>query len=278
MSELQGFADWLRDRGRSERTAYLYSRFVAQSLDERRITARLVRTDLAPATRQVTRFALRAWAKYTEDGELARQLEEIKVPKAEPVLEKVPLSADEWNRFDEQIEFVDDPVVRAALQLMSWRGFRVGAIPQITRAQVSSALRTGLLTFRTKARILQYALEPIEDPIRAFDEQPVQWDCVADLLSPLASDATRHAAAVRRLQKFVDLVGEWAGIERGTMHPHRLRRTYSENFYEAAGQDLVRLRDHMGWADISTAARYVTRDRREELEQIAADMRRRRKG
>jgi integrase len=133
------------------------------------------------------------------------------------------------------------------------------------------------LTFVSKRRTSNYSIEPFRHCLQLLSDQERRWRTTADLLSPTAGENSRQRSARQRLQRAMSSAAGAAGIDPDTMYPHRLRRTYAEAFYAEVRGDLVRLRDHMGWADINTAARYVTRDRREELDAIAAKMRKKRK-
>jgi len=265
-------------RGRSEQTAELYDVDVKACLGDRRgRTARLVRAGLAPATKRHNLAALRAFARYTKDADLLLELDDLKLEAPAPVVAKMPLSDDEWNGLDDAISKIPDDALRSAMEMISCRGFRVGAIPALSRRRVDDALETGALTFVSKRRAVTYSVAPFRHCLQTFSDAP-RWKIVADLLCPGARAENRCRAARQRLQRAMRAAAGAAGIDPSAMYPHRLRRSYAEAFYAEVKGDLVRLRDHMGWADIKTAARYVSRDRREELDQVADRMRERRRG
>jgi integrase len=79
-----------------------------------------------------------------------------------------------------------------------------------------------------------------------------------------------------RLYRLFGRLAEAAGIPPSELTPHRLRRTYAVHFLDGVGGDLEKLRQHMGWASIATAAQYVDHSRREELDAVAEQVARRR--
>ncbi len=272
--DLEGFRRWLIDRGRADETASVYAYNVRSCLHARGgYRNRLFRETLAPATRRVNVAALRAWARFAGDESLLGELEDLRLEPPAPVVEKEPLSFEQWIKFDECLPVLEDPVLRAAAEMVSIRGFRVGALPSLQRRQVMAALRSGTLSFVSKRRPQTYTAEPFRHCLEAFAAARSRWNVLADLLSPTTAPERRHAAARQRLRRAICRVASEAGIE--GMHPHRLRRTYAEAYYDEV-RDLVRLRDHMAWNSIETAARYVTRDRRAELDKIADRMRKKR--
>lgn len=82
-------------------------------------------------------------------------------------------------------------------------------------------------------------------------------------------------AARLNVERVFSRLGEEIGLEAGAVTPHRLRRTYAVNFLQAVDGDVVKLKDHMGWASLQTAMRYVDHSQREELDKVAAAMMRR---
>jgi len=64
-----------------------------------------------------------------------------------------------------------------------------------------------------------------------------------------------HSAVHRRLEKAVDRVDE---LEGKRVYPHCLRAT-AGSYHSSRGLDAITLQSLMGWADLSTAHRYVRR-------------------
>ncbi|MDX1421494.1 MAG: site-specific integrase [Kiloniellales bacterium] len=269
---LSEFSSWLRRRGSSAKTIAAYTAEVRKSLACGHITDRLVSKDYAPKTRRVTLASLRAWARYTENRDLGDLLDSIHLPPARRVQEKFPLSLDEWQAVIEAVDALAAPAaVRAIAGLICVRGFRVGDACDIQRLQAQEALRTGVLAFEVKGgTTLRWTARPFERYL-ALLPLSAPWNIVADLISPRAR-CPADAAVLRIQREFADL-SEAAGLGNGAVSPHRLRRTYAVHFLEEVGGDLAKLRDHMGWANIATAAQYVDHSRREELDVVADRMR-----
>ena len=277
MSELQAFETWLLGRGRSSETATLYVADVRLCLaDEKGLKGRLLGKRLAPSTKRHNLAALRAWARFQKDEALLLELGDLKLDVPEAVVEKVPLSDKEWSKIEIAIEAMDDEVVSACLSMICIRGFRVGAIPALTRKQIKDGLETKVLVFESKRRTVKYSVKPFRHCLELLLDGLVteRKKTVGDLLCPDAENSFK--AARGKLQRWIRVVGQRAGIPCQAMYPHRLRRTYASAFYQET-KDIAALKQHMGWASLDTALGYVDHDRREELDQAADNMRKRRK-
>jgi len=275
--KIQKFFQWLRDRGRSEGTAELYANDVTLCLgDSRGVTARLVTEGLAPKTKRHNLAALRAWAKFARDQKLVDVLDDIKLPPPERVTEKAPLSLEEWQDLLDTIPDLHLPEPdENALTMIAIRGFRVGDVCRLSRKAVTQGLQTGILNFRGKSnRQLAWTVAPFEDELRFFASNR-GWEKVCDLIAPNGKD--RYKSARQRLYRAILRLADLLGIPQSELSPHRLRRTYAVHFLDQVGGDLEKLRQHMGWANISTAAQYVDHSRREELDALAAEMAKRRR-
>lgn len=253
-------------------TAELYVSNVRNCLtDSRGITARLVRDGLAPKTKRHNLAALRAWAKWTRDADLEALLEDLKLPPPERVTEKEPLTIDEWAALQEAIKEVPMTAAeRNAIEMITIRGFRVGDVCRLTKQAVRQGMRTGLLNYKGKSgRQIEWTVNPFESQLRWFSEQR-GWLTVGQLIAPRCKD-TYKGARNHLYKRFLEIDLQ-AGIPVDELSPHRLRRTYAVHFLEAVGGDLEKLRQHMGWASIATAAQYVDHSRREELDKIAESL------
>jgi integrase/recombinase XerD len=277
-AQIQRFSDWLIGRGRTEGTAELYAHNVAHCLADRRgLTGRLVRDGLAPKTKRTNLAALRAWAKYTKDTSLLETLDDLKLPPPERIHEKRPLTLDEW---DGVIAAVDELPFKeaeaAALMMICMRGFRVGDVCRLTKRAVREGVRTGLLNYRGKSgRQIEWTVAPFREHLDWFAAQK-GWRHAYDLIMPRSAERLRYKAARLRLYRLFGRLAEAAGIPPSELTPHRLRRTYAVHFLDGVGGDLEKLRQHMGWASIATAAQYVDHSRREELDAVAEQVARRR--
>ena len=280
--DLAAFAAWMVGRGRSPDTAAQYvGKIRACFADRRGLTGRLTGSSLAPKSRRQNLAALRAWARFAKDHELRERLDDLKMAPPERVLEKIPLTEDEWADMIEALTELDgqiDPVVHACLEMICLRGFRVGDVARLERAAVNQAARTGVLNYRAKGgRQLQWEAGAFMHCLEVLREHR-RWSLVADLISPNAADTERRPrwhAARQRLQRSLPIVVEAAGLPVEEVTAHRLRRTYAVHYLEEVGGDIVKLQKHMGWASIQTASAYVDHSQRRELDEVAERMRQR---
>lgn len=281
-ADYKSFAAWMIGRGRSPDTAAQYVGKVRACFGDRRgITGRLTGTDLAPKSRRQNLAALRAWARFAKDHELRERLDDLKMAPPERVLEKIPLTEDEWGDMINALDELDgqlDPVVHASLEMICLRGFRVGDVARLERSAVNQAVRTGVLNYGAKGgRQLQWEAAPFMHCLEVFREHR-RWDRLADLISPNAANTQRRPrwhAARQQLQRSLPLVVEAAGLPVDEVTAHRLRRTYAVHYLEEVGGDIVKLQKHMGWASIQTASAYVDHSQRRELDEVAERMRQR---
>lgn len=278
MTDLEKFRKWMISRGRSPGTAQQYVWCVRQCLAHPDgPTARLVGRKLAPKTKRINKAALRAYCKFIGDGELLLLLDDLKLPPAERVTVKEPLSTKQWQDLARAIAEADiSEPERAALAMITDRGFRSGDVVHLTRRQCSVALDQEVLLFRAKGgKQLAWSVDPFADSLRTLVDYN-GWEIIADLISPRAAPENRGRAARLRLHRRIRTVAGAAGLDPETVHLHRLRRTYCTEFLEESGGDIVALKDHMGHADIKTSAEYVDHSRRGVLDQVAKKMRKRR--
>lgn len=267
---LDGFYDWLRARGRSEETADKYRGQIRLAQEAKGMTARVVGDELAPNSRRFSMAALRSWAKYTGDTDFMLSLEDIKLPPPENVTEKLPLSPDKWRELRAAIRNEEEltEAERNALLIIARRGIRVGGVAAMTRKGIVEATREGVLVFKTKGRILRYGVGPVRDQIANLAAIGGRWGRLADLLVPGARRDRQVRAACKHLWR---LLNDFAEAHEVQLYPHRFRHTCATEFYKKT-RDIRALQKYMQWADIKTAARYVSHMRREELDQIAEDI------
>lgn len=252
---VEKFHEWLIARGRSEPTADLYRTCVLKCAGERSLTTRLVGGDLAPKSKHANAAALRAWAKFTKDPELAELVEDIRLPPAQRVKPKLPLDLEKWRAFVGRARTAKwmTPWMRATVLIIAVRGLRSGDALRIKRTEVREALKTGKLSFEGKGRKRhEIAAAPIHGALEELAAD-TSWERVSDLagdVSPKAVSA-RVRRAVRRVAREAKVDG---------CHPHRLRRTVAHQFLRQLGPDplaMAKLLKFMGWSNIQTAMSYV---------------------
>ncbi len=272
---LHKFEQWMCRRGRQQDSARQYAGKVTLCFGDRRgVTARLTSDGLAPLSRRQNLAALRAWAKYSKDGQLRDRLDDIKLPPPERVLEKLPLTFDEWAALIEALGRVKlEPHLHACVEMICIRGFRVGDVVRIGRQPIQQALRTGRLIYRAKGdRRLNWPSAPFRHCLELFAESK-RWRSVCDLVTPRSREDRRWKAARLKVQRAFPVVVAEAGLDEGSVSPHRLRRTYATHYLAQVDGRADKLQKHMGWASLQTAMMYVDHDQGDELEQEAAEMR-----
>lgn len=252
---IEKFREWLIARGRSEPTADLYSTCVRKCAGARSLTTRLVSGELAPKSKHANAAALRAWAKFTKDPELAELVEDIRLPPAQRVKPKLPLELAKWRAFVSRARDAKwlAPWMRATVLIIAVRGLRSGDALRIKRSEVKEALKSGKLSFEGKGRKRhEIAVSPIKGALEALAAD-TGWEKVSDLAGDISSKAvsTRVRRAVRRIAREAKVEG---------CHPHRLRRTVAHQFLRQLGPDalaMAKLLKFMGWSNIQTAMSYV---------------------
>jgi site-specific recombinase XerD len=277
--QLNAFRRWMIGRGRSEGTAEQYFWCVRKCLEHKDgPIGRLVGRKLAPKTKRINKAALRAWAKFTSDADLLLLLEDLRLPPPERVTVKEPLTNKEWAAMSDAIDTINlDEVSRAVLTMICERGFRVSDVLRLEQSQVRRGIETGVLLYTGKGDRQQDCLtDSFQWCLKSFidaGKRLKNWDHVWTLMSPRAKNPPR--AARLKIQRYVKQVATEAGIDPDEIYTHRLRRTIATEFYNET-KDIVALQKYMGWADIKTASNYVDHSEREELEKVAARIRKRR--
>ncbi len=273
MADLEDFSDWLVRRGRDEGTAKLYVHHVRLALTHKKgYLGRLMDKSLAPKTRRTILASLRSWALFKDDPKLEKDLKDIKLPPAVRKTPKTPLERAAWVALINEIDRADyvSDATRAVLGLMATRGFRVGDVLRLTREEVGSAIESGTLGFEAKgSRRLEYRSKGFNRYLVLLMEHKAKWQRVEDIFT--ASDNNARKQAIANVSYALRKVAKKCGLDPKQIHPHKLRRTYATYFLkEMAGdpEGLVKLKEHMCWADLTTASGYVDHVRKDELAEI----------
>jgi site-specific recombinase XerC len=272
--DLEGFEEWLLDRGLVPGTVGVYTRDVATAQREGGLLARLRSDDLAPKTKRHILAAARHWAEYTSDDTLLKALKRLRLPPPRRKSAKVPLPrqslfdlVDEINTAD----YLTEPM-RGVLGVLATRGLRCGDVLRLHRDELARAKESGTLAYEAKGRrrIEYRVLKTWRKPLFLLADQPGRWEQVDQLVAPGAAPAGRRAAAARAVERTLVRVGIRAGVH--GLYPHRLRRTYAVEYLKALEGDpeaLMKLTQHMGWASMATAMEYVDHARGAELDGAA---------
>jgi len=266
---LEKFRRWLVERGRSDGTAdtYCANLVMCQPYERTGMAQRLLDRGLSPNTLRVNLAALRAWARFSQDGELAARLTDMRLPSARRIRVKAPLTPDQHQRFIAHVKtcrWMAGPM-RQAILLLALRGFRSGDVLRMQRVQIVRALKAGRLVFEGKGRKQSsFAIAAIREPLEALAEM-TGWERVRDLITT----SPTPKIASKRLARAVRRVARELGIS--DMHPHRFRHTVATRFLAELHGDpnaLTKLQKYMDWESIATAARYTDAVSQDELDAI----------
>lgn len=268
------------EHGRVEGTADVYACVVNMAYrDFERPTGALVDRSKAPKTRRQRLAALRAWALYTGDDELLGDCARVKLPHPRRVVPKRPLETEEWWALIDAVNAfskVTEPQ-RSVMGLMACRGFRCGDVLRLRKDEILAGLDGGVLGYEAKGeRRLEYRIVPrIRPYLEVLLEHRGRWRRVEDLVSPRAHPDKRRKSAGRSVSRALKRCAAQVGLSAEEIYPHRLRRTYAVHYLRELQGDpeaLVKLQQHMQWANLNTAAGYVDYIRTEELDQIGERM------
>lgn len=269
--KLAEFRLWMLGRGRTETTSDLYVLNIRRCLsDPNGPTGRLVSRSLAPNTLRTNMAALRAWALFTEDAKLTRQLADMRLPPARRIRPKIPLELDDLRRFVAHLRSCRmQDGRRNVLLIMAKRGLRSGDVLRIQRIDVIRSLGTGRLIYEGKGRKqTDISATPILAELKALSKID-DWSRVSDLVSTSTKPKTLQRVVLRASKR----AGKAVGVP--DVYPHRLRRTFATQYLKRLEGDpnaLVKLKKYMNWEALSTAAGYVDAVSDDELDEIGAGL------
>ena len=261
------------EQGLASTTAERY-RYDARSAAECGFVARLRDEALAPKVRHRLLAAGRQWAKFREDAALITALSSFRLPPARRANARVPVEREQLFKIVDELTKADylEPPMRSVIGMMACRGFRVSDVLRIKRTELLQAIETGMLVYLAKGqRRLEFGLiKTWAHHARALAETPGEWIRVEDLICPNSDSDTRRKSAVRAVQRALNKLTARCDIAK--VYPHRLRRTYAVEYLKQQKGDpeaLLKLTQHMQWADESTALQYVNHVRGRELDEAA---------
>jgi len=269
--QLESFRAYLAEFGLASGSVDIYCHHVKRAYDKGSPIDRL-KSRLAPKTKRLARAALRHWADHTEDNKLRLAVNKLRLPAPRRRAAKVPLARAILMDVRQEILDTFNAPMRSVLRLMSDRGFRDGDVLRLQRTEVMSALKRGKLVYEAKGgRFLEFTvLRTFKPWLEELAHYP-KWGRVDELLCPRSkSSRARRAAAARKVQRALEQIGETLEID--GLHPHQLRRTYCVEYLRAQKGDneaLMKLAQHMQWANMQTAMEYVDHLRGAELDTIA---------
>lgn len=272
-SQLARFREHLAEYGLAEGTIDVYAKHARVASTEGGWVARL-RARLAPKTKRLVRAAANHWADAMGDPTLRDRVKKIRLPAARRQAAKTPLTKEQLRQVMHAIQQsrIRNPV-RAVLGVMAYRGLRDGDVLRMEKSEILAGLRGGTLAFEAKGeRRLEFTvLRTYREWLQILADQPGRWSKVDELLVPVSQSAkSRRAAASRKVQRALAAIGASLGIH--GLHPHQLRRTYCVEYLRAHKGDpeaLMKLTQHMQWANMTTAMQYVDHVRGKELDAVA---------
>lgn len=269
---LERFRAWMIQRGRGEGTAKLYVLNVKTCASESSLTRRLVAGDLAPNTVHANAAALRAWARFAKDRELAETLEDIRLPPPRRVRHKPPLDTDTLRTVVQHVRTcpMTNEAVRQVLLIMALRGLRVSDVLRLPRQEIVRSLSTGRLMAITKGRKrTPVAIGPIRAELEALAAMRGSWTRVQELVT----SSKDPRVATNKVWRHARRTAKAVGIEE--MNPHRYRHTFAIRYLERLAGDpnaLNKLQRFMGWENLTTAARYVDHVSQDDLDRLGDDL------
>jgi len=272
-ADLKNFRSWLARRGRSETTQVQYVRTVKRLFDLSDPTAPLTDRKNSACYRNSLAVALRAWAKFSDDAELRKTIEEIKLPALVRQSVRVPLPKDEW--FEVIRKLRKEPLrdsLKAVLEIIMVRGLRCSDALRISKGEVKRALKTGRLSFVSKGeRRIEFSAQAMRGPLEVLaemsgpDNTPV-WKAISE---------HKMATAARTVRKALSRFAKKHDYEPGALYCHRFRHSYVNAFLEQMKGDPrapFLLQDQMAWSSPATARNYVKHGEAAELDAIEKEM------
>lgn len=231
-------------------------------------------SEYSPNYRRHLIACVRVWAQFNEDGDLLLRLGDIKLPP--PIAKDVrePFEIEEWFAIREAIDqatYLSD-AKRHVCALIALRGIRCGDVLRLTKRDISRALDTGVLAFESKGERWQsYSAAPMQTYLEGL--LGLRWVAkrVRNLVCPNSNDRCCQTTAGREIRRAFDRVADEIGMAPEDLYAHRFRHTYATYFLQKMEGDpeaIFKLQQQMGWARLDTAANYLRRSRRKELDDI----------
>jgi len=272
---LAEFRAWLADLGLAEGTLDDYERTM-ERVDEEPggYLARLRDTTLSPKTRRKELAAIRQWGEFVGDPTIREKCKKLRLPPPRRMKAKIPLERAQLFALIDEIgrsKDISEPT-RAVLGIMACRGLRCGDALRLRRSEILDAQEKGILSFLAKGeRRLEFrVLKTWKRYLDLLARQGGDWTHVRDLVSPGADPKKAQRSAARAIERALE--GLALSIQIRGVYPHQLRRTYAVQYLQAMRGDpeaLVKLTQHMQWAQMTTAMEYVDHARGDELDTVA---------
>jgi site-specific recombinase XerD len=273
---VDGFWNWLKERGRRNRTITAYQtdwrEFAAwyqQTNDEPFDLTRLTALDLndyrswglaqqlAPSTinRRLGFFKHYAsWGleEHFMEAGVFRAIKAVSLVRQQKLAPKA-LSQAEARRLLKEVELRADARDQAILYTLLYTGLRVGELAHLRIEDVTLTERKGTILVRGdhakggKQREVPVPREARQRLMAYLDQRRTgKGTLFLGQRGPLGEDA---------IGRIVSKYATWAKLERVT--PHTLRHTFSYNYLEKTGNDLVGLANILGHDNVTTTQIYT---------------------
>ena len=252
-----------------------YCRVVRRWLEDPAVVeAMMTDEECAPNYRRSLVAGVRVWARFVEDGELLLRLSDIRLPAPEAIDVREPFGFEEWFEIQDAIDGADylNDARRGVCGIIALRGIRCGDVLRLAKRDISRALETGVLPFEGKGgRRHEFNAEPLRPYLELLMSLRWPGKRVRNLVCPRSREDKAQESAGREIRRAFDRVARDVGIRPEDLYAHRFRHTYATYFLQEMEGDpeaIFKLQQQMGWARLDTAANYLRRSRREELNEI----------
>lgn len=279
MQVVDDYRAWLERRGRG-RSADKYCQIARRWLeDPETLEKKIASRRHAPAYRRNLVAAVRSFSKFTGDDDTIARLDDLRLPPPTPRDQREPLDRDEWAAVLAEIRaaaYLTEPL-RGTLLIIATRGIRCGDVLRLQRRAVSRALKEGTLSFESKGERWQhFSAAPVRGALEILDG--LFWGSavrLANLVCPRSDDDRALSSAGAAVRRMLDRVAVELDMEPAELYAHRFRHTYATRFLQQMAGDpeaVFKLQTQMGWAQLNTAANYLRRSRRDELDEVERGM------
>jgi integrase len=274
MNNFSEFREWLmEEQGLGDRTAHTYYKAV-KSMAKRKNMIAALRDDRAASTKHLYWAALKQWAKFSQDEELAQEVDSPKIRRlamktGSPAQAIEPYTEEEVNTFRTALDRLRgapgvEPWVWPAVSLMLTLGLRARVdLCRLTRKSSEEGIRTGRLIIRTKRdKFRTLPADLVEEELQKLLDIP-KWKYLYEVMAPSSIDS--ESLAYRRLVRVLKQVAELSGLDPATIRSHRFRHTAAMQLYEASGHDIRLVQQFLGHDQLQTTVGYLRLDRTDEM-------------
>jgi integrase len=283
-TDLQGFREWLDDhpRGYALRTrqGYLKALHAVRTLEDPVLL--LMSPVHSKGYKSLVKAALKLWAEYTDDPELAKALTQRRVTRniassLRGQQTRGPLPEIEYRRFLTQLHKLQSTDPR-----WMWAGVSLACKLAL---RVGSDLCTGIQRHSCELAFGGTRIQVVGkgDKVRELPASGVQleiasllrykgWNRVEDIVAPDAEPETRYRVAYSAFRKVISVVARSAGLHPEEVNTHRLRKSSAYLLYKRLDHDIDAVRRILGHAHTSTTQDYLGIDNLDEIGEAMRDI------